>query len=107
MASHMRRTWRLRPSWMTRRRTPGREHADLGRRGRAVVELDALAQRAQRTGCGRAARHLGHVLLGHPVRGVGEQLGERAVVGQDEQALGVAVEPPDREDPGLGRHQRR
>ena len=55
----------------------GREHADLGGRGGAVVELDALAQRPQGTGCGGPARHLGHVLLGHPVRGVGEQLGER------------------------------
>ena len=97
-ASHMRRTWRLRPSWITMRSTPGRQHAHLGRRGRPVVELHALAQRAQGARAGRAAGHLGHVLLGHAVGGMGEQLGQRAVVGQDQEPLGVAVEPPDRED---------
>ena len=78
------------------------QHAHLGRRGEPVVELDALAQRPQRPGRRGAAGDLGHVLLGHAVGRVGEQLGQRAVVGQDEQALGVAVQPPDGEDPRLG-----
>ena len=77
-----------------------RQHAHLGRRGEPVVELDALAQRAQRAGRGRAARHLGHVLLGHAVRRMGQQLRQGAVVGQDQEALGVAVQPARREDAG-------
>ena len=53
-ASHMRRTWRLRPSWMTMRSTPGATTPTRGRRRRPVVELDALAQASQgarATGC--------------------------------------------------------
>ena len=46
-ASHMRRTWRLRPSWIVMRSRFGGDERDLGRRGHAVVELDALAQLAQ------------------------------------------------------------
>ena len=46
-ASHMRRTWRLRPSWMTMRSTPGRHHAHPGRGREPVLELDPLAQAAQ------------------------------------------------------------
>ena len=42
----MRRTWRLRPSWIEIRSRLGRDQRRLGRRGDAVVELDALAQRA-------------------------------------------------------------
>ena len=37
---------------------------------------------------------------------MGEAIGEIAVVGEEEQALGVGVETPHREHPRLGRHQR-
>jgi hypothetical protein len=55
---------------------PRGQHADLGRRGHPVLELDPLAQASQGARGGRAALHLGHVLLGHPVGGVGQQLGQ-------------------------------
>ena len=45
---------------------------------------------------------LGDVGLGHLVRRVRQPLGEVAVVGQDQQAVGVGVEPADVEEP-LGR----
>ena len=61
-ASHMRRTWRLRPSWIVSSSVVGAELAHLRGRGPAVVELDAVAQRAQ-----RAARATGGV--GGPSRG--------------------------------------
>ena len=44
-ASHMRRTWRLRPSWIVMRSTPG-SAGHLGRRGGTVVQLDTLAEAA-------------------------------------------------------------
>ena len=47
-AAHIRRTWRLRPSWIVIRSTPGRHLGDLRRCGQAVVELDAVAQPADR-----------------------------------------------------------
>ena len=84
---------------------PGGQDAHRGRGGSPVVELDALAELAQGAGGRRAALHLGHVLLVHPVRGVGEQLGQVAVVGQDQEAFGLLVEPAHRKDGGLGRHQ--
>ena len=40
-----------------------------------------------------------------PVARVGDAVGQLAVVRQQQQALGVDVEPPDREDPRLGRHE--
>ena len=76
---------------------PGAHHPDRGRRGQAVVELHPLAQPAQGPGA-RGALHLDQVLLGHPVGGMGQQLGQLPVVGQDQQALGVACRagPPGR-----------
>ena len=49
-ASNMRRTWRLRPSWIVIRTTPGLGVRHLGRGGDAVVELDPVAQLPQRSG---------------------------------------------------------
>jgi hypothetical protein len=46
---------------------PWRQDADLGGRRQSILELDALAQRAQRPGSGRPSGDLGHVLLGHAV----------------------------------------
>ena len=43
--------------------------------------------------------------LSTPWRGVGDAVGQLAVVGQQQQALGVGVEPADREHPRLGRHE--
>ena len=49
-ASHIRRTWRLRPSWIVIRSTPGLGLGDLGRGGHAVLQLDAVAQPADGAG---------------------------------------------------------
>ena len=81
---------------------PGGQDAHLGRSRGAVVELHTLSQRSQGTRAGGAPGHLGHVLLGHPVGGMGQQLGERTVVGQDQETLGGAVQPTDCEDAGFG-----
>ena len=82
----------------------GVEQRDLGRRGEAVVELDALAQAAERAAV-RLALDLDEVLLVDAEARVREAVGEVAVVGEQQQALGVGVEPADREHPGLGGHQ--
>ena len=98
----MRRTCRFRPSWMTRRRRPGETAATPCRSRRlAVVEHDSLSQAADR-GRPRDARDLRQVLLLDAEPWVGEQLGQLAVVGEHEQALGLAVETADREHAGLG-----
>ena len=72
------------------------------RRGHAVVELDALAQAPERARR-RHALDLGEVLLLHAEARMGEPVGELAVVGEEQQALGVAVEPADGEHPRLVR----
>ena len=80
----------------------GVEQRHLGRRGASVVELDALAEAAERAAV-RLALDLDEVLLVHAEARVGEAVGEVAVVGEEQQALGVGVEPADREHAGLGR----
>ena len=104
-ASHMRRTWRLRPSWMTSRTTPGATRATWAGAVDAVLELDALAQPAQRGP--RSARP--RPGPGTPSRprsdGWVEPVGQLAVVGEQQQALGVEVEAAHREHPGLVGHQ--
>ena len=50
----------------------------------------------------RPGRHLGEVGLGDPVRRVHQPVGELAVVGEQQQALAVGVEPPDVEQPLVG-----
>ena len=77
---------------------------DGGRRGRAVVEIDAGAQRAELTR-GRHAVDLGEIGLGDAVAGMREQLREIAVVGEHEQPLGLVVETTDREDARVVGHE--
>ncbi len=80
----------------------GVDDAHLGRGGGAVVELDAaLLDGAQLLGR-RPAVDLGEVALGHPGAGVREAVRQLAVVGEQQGALGVVVEPPDGLDPGRG-----
>ena len=70
------------------------EQAHVGRRGAAVVELDALAQRAQGA-LARApldARPIGPRHLEARVR---QRVGEVAVVGEQDQAGAVGVQAPD------------
>ena len=77
---------------------------DRGRCCAPVVEVDALAQPAQRAAAGLAL-HLGQVLLLDPERRVGQAVGQIAIVGEEQQTLGVEVEATDGEHPGLGGHQ--
>src|SRR5665647_2818259 len=109
------------PVQLFHRQTDGREHApdlalaalvdddldegrlgalllevDLRRRREPVLEVDPLPQGAEGAPAHLAA-HARDVRLGHAVAGMHEPVGEHAIVGQDDQARGVHVEPPHRE----------
>ena len=94
--SHMRLTWRLRPSWIVISSV-----SDLTRLTRAGAvmpssSVDAAAQRAQRLlAHWRAANHRAVGLVDLKAR-VGQPVRQVAVVGQQDQPRGVGVEPPDR-----------
>jgi hypothetical protein len=95
MASNMRRTCLLRPSWRASAARFGRvEHRDLVRARGAVVELDPAGEPLH---VGRRQRGLGldGVELLDLVARVHQAVGELAVVGQQQHAGRVAVEPPD------------
>ena len=77
---------------------------DPCRRRAPVLQVDPLAQAAQGLGRGDV-RHLGQVLLLHPVGGMGEAVGQLAVVGQQQETLGVGVQASHGEHPGLPGHQ--
>src|SRR6185437_10096532 len=84
---------------------PGGHHPDHRRGRQPVVQLHPLPQPPE----GPRRRHpldLRQVLLVHPVRRVGEQLGQLPVVGHHQQPLRGPVQPAHREHPGLVRHQR-
>ncbi len=118
----MRRTWRLRPSRIVRREPGGRhvfaepdrhraagqrrrlgQQLDLGGQGSTVVQVDTTPQRLECLGTGNAL-DLDQISLGMRKPRVGEAMRQTAVVGQDEQALAVAVEPADWINPG-DRHE--
>ena len=103
-ASSIRRTWRLRPSWMVMRTRPGSGWLAWAGAVRPVVELDAVAQPAQRARAQRSG-HLGQVLLLDAEARMGEAVGQLAVVGEEQQALRVGVEPAHGEHPRLGGHE--
>jgi hypothetical protein len=54
----------------------------------------------------RRALDLDEVFLLDPVRRMGELLGELSVVGEDDEAFAVRVEPSHGEDPWCSRHER-
>src|SRR3712207_9355425 len=62
-------------------------------RDRSVLERDTGQQPAY-DGAVEHALHLGDVGLVQLVRGVSDPLGELAVIRQQDQSLGVRVEPP-------------
>src|SRR4051812_46792994 len=82
----------------------GAEALDARRRGRAVVELDAVAQ-APEVILGRASADAGAVGLGNLEARMGQAVRELAVVGQQDQAGALGIQAPDRvQAPGaLGR----
>ena len=108
-ASHMRRTWRLRPSWIASSsaapRAVRRTTRHARRRCAPVVELDAFAQRAQRAAAGTPSTSARYVFVDAVARDGVSSCGEVAVVREDQQPLGVVVEPSDREHAGLAGHQ--
>ncbi len=66
----------------------------------AVLQLDAVLELLAQVARHRALDG-GEVGLGHAVAGVGEAVGQLAVVGEQDEALGLGVEPADVEEPGL------
>ncbi len=107
-ASHIRRIWRLRPSWIVIRSTPGEGWATLA--GAVTPSSSCTPSRSVRIAAGLTllpARDLdlGEVLLLDARRRMGDAVGQLAVVGEQQQALGVGVEAPDWEHPRLGRDE--
>ncbi len=102
-ASHIRRTWRFRPSRIVNRSVawcPSRaalDHRDVGGQRPHAVERDAVAQPPQRGLIGHA-RDGGSIGALDAVSRMGELGGQVAVVGQQQQAFGVVVQPADRVD---------
>ena len=106
-ALHIRRTCRLRPRGSPDGRTPDARTPTSAGRSQPVIELDALAQRAQRArAAGVPPSTSATYSLATPCDGWVSSWSQRPVVGQDEEPLGVTVQAADREDSRVGRHQR-
>ncbi len=73
------------------------EATHLRGRGAAVLELDAAGERSKRSRI-RIAVELDFVDFDYAVTRVGESVGERSIVRQQERPRGVEVEPADRYD---------
>ena len=76
-----------------------------GRADGARLELNALAQATDLRPVGRPVEPHA-VELPHPVARMHEVVGELAIVGGDDQAAGLGIEPADREQARPGRQQR-
>ncbi len=96
-ASHMRRTWRLRPSRIVSSSSSAPSARTCGR-ARSARPRAPPPRAARASACSATAppptRHA--VGLRHLVARVGEPVGELAVVGQQDQPAAVGVEAPDR-----------
>ena len=89
-------------------RDPQHARARLGhlrRRGRPVVQLDAVAQPAQRRRRRRCRATSATYSFSMPWLGWVSRLASSPSLVNKQQPLGVDVEPPDREDPRLGGHE--
>ena len=97
-ASHIRRTWRLRPSWRT---SSTRERPSCRARAGAVTPSSSSTPVAERRDRGRrqVALDVGDVGLLDAVARVREAVGEVAVVREQEDAARVDVQPTDGHDP--------
>ncbi len=78
------------------RRLP--QQYDLGRRGRAIVQHHAVLQPPDLARVGEPC-HLHQIGLRMLVARVGQPVSEPAIVGEQEQALAVLVQPADGEEP--------
>ncbi len=104
IASAMRRTWRLRPS----RRTisisrSSRRRTSAGAVGPSSSSTPSARRRRSSSPGGRRSLH--PVGLRHFVARVGEAVGQLAVVGEQQQAGRVGVEPADRVEARLALDQ--
>ncbi len=82
--------------WIVRRRHHGRmlQHPPMGGSGHSIVQLDAAPEMGQRVGAGHAIdQH--QIALGMLKARVAQLQGQVAVVGQQQQALAVQVQPAD------------
>ncbi len=105
IASIIRRTWRLRPSWSSDfderifRRIADALHL-RGLRG-AVAQQHAIAQLlelfvAEQRGC------LHQIRLGNFVIGIGDSLGKTRVAGEQQQSAGILIQPAHGNHPASG-----
>ena len=105
-ALHILRIWRFRPSRMVMVRSvvglaplTVRADVDVGGRGAAAFDVDALAQLLEAARIGRA--HHDHLIdLVHFMPRMHQARGEIAVGHHQQQAFGVVIEPADRIDVG-------
>ena len=72
--------------------------SDLGRTEGVPIQLHRAPQ--HREGGVHVALHPHPVFLLHLVAGVEKGVGQRPVVGEEEQPLGVQIQPPNRPHPG-------
>ena len=82
-------------------RSPGTvcaEQPDVGRSRRDALQIDA-PQEPPSLGCGQQRGYDHQVFLLHAEAGVGQALDQRAVVRQQQEAVGVLVEPAGRSEP--------
>ncbi len=76
------------------------EPRHLGRRGEPIFQPNAAAQLLERRIVG-VALHLGQIHPRHLVLGVHQLVRGLAVIGEQQRALGVIIEPPHGEDPAF------
>ena len=85
---------------------PRRGDDDVAWAGAVMPSSSSTPSRSWRIARGRRLTvDLGQVLLLDAETRVGQPVGQVAVVGEQQQALGVEVEPTDREHPRLVRHE--
>ena len=80
------------------------DEGNLGRRRAAVLQVNPLAQPPQRAPRG-PARNLCQVFLVDPERWVRQSVGQFAVVGEEQQPLGLRVEPAHGKHARLAGHE--
>jgi hypothetical protein len=81
-----------------------RDQTDLVDHQELTLHPDAPPETSERLGAGDAS-DLRVVHARDLEAGVGHALGERAVVGEEDEALGGEIQPAHREEPGHTRHQ--
>ena len=107
-ASNILRTSRLRPSRMTTPTAvrPARpSDQTCGKRSRGTVVEGDAGRQSPDLGAGDRRGQFDQVLLFHAVPRVLEAVGQLTVVRQDDQPLGLPIEPAHGKEPGARRHE--